>query len=206
MKFDVLKGLLGATFLLTVGVSGVSEAGSGDSEQGMKKFYTCAGCHGISGYANSYPSYHVPRIGGQHAEYVVAALKAYKTNQRKHSSMQANAVSLSDEDMEDIAQYVSKFRSSDSSLPANGDLAKGAEKARQCAACHGDDGNSEDTGFPRLAGQYESYLAKALHDYKSGVRKNGLMAGFAAGLSEDDIADVAAYYASQKRGLTYVKE
>lgn len=56
--------------------------------------------------------------------------------------------------------------------------------------------------FPRLAGQYESYLIRALSEYKSGARANPMMMGFASMLSEEDIKDVAAYYASQKRGLT----
>lgn len=205
MKFEILRTVLGATVLMTLGLSGGASA-AGDSEEGMKKFYTCAGCHAIAGYSNSYPSYHVPRIGGQHTDYVVSALKAYQNNQRKHGSMHANAISLSEQDMEDIAQYVSKFRTTDSSLPATGDIARGAEKAKLCAGCHGDDGNSEDPGFPRLAGQYESYLIKVLNDYKSGKRNNAIMAGFAAGLSDEDIANISAYYANQKHGLATVKE
>ncbi len=60
---------------------------------------------GIPGYHNAYPSYRVPKVGGQHAEYIVAALKAYKAGQRPHKTMQAQASSLSDEDMADIAAY-----------------------------------------------------------------------------------------------------
>jgi cytochrome c553 len=56
--------------------------------------------------------------------------------------------------------------------------------------------------FPRLAGQYESYLLRALHDYKSGARANPMMMGFASTLSEQDMKDVAAFYSSQKKGLT----
>lgn len=205
MKFEILRTVLGATFLVAIGFAGTASA-AGDSDLGEKKFYTCAGCHAIPGYANSYPNYHVPRLGGQHTDYVVSALKAYQSNQRKHGSMAANAASLTAQDMEDIAQYVSKFRSTDSSLPTSGDAAKGSDKAKMCAGCHGDDGNSEDPGFPKLAGQYESYLIKALNEYRDGKRKNAIMAGFAASLSDEDIANISAYYASQKHGLTTVKE
>ncbi len=79
-----------------------------------------------------------------------------------------------------------------------GDATAGAEKAKTCASCHGTTGDeSLDDTYPRLAGQYPEYLAKALHDYRSGKRKNAVMAGFAAGLSDEDIDDLAAYFASQ---------
>ena len=80
-----------------------------------------------------------------------------------------------------------------------GDVAAGAEKAKTCASCHGATGDeSLDDTYPKLAGQYPEYLAKALHDYKSGRRKNAIMAGFAQGLSDEDIDDLSAFFASQK--------
>ena len=80
-----------------------------------------------------------------------------------------------------------------------GDAVAGAEKAKTCASCHGATGNeSLDDTYPKLAGQYPEYLAKALHDYKSGERKNAIMAGFAAGLSDEDIDDLAAYFSTQE--------
>jgi len=81
---------------------------------------------------------------------------------------------------------------------AAADLAAGKAKAAEvCAACHGVDGNSATADFPRLGGQHPDYLAKALRDYKSGQRKNAIMAGFAQGLSKQDVENVAAYYGSQ---------
>jgi cytochrome c553 len=80
------------------------------------------------------------------------------------------------------------------------DPVAGKEKAKTCAACHGPDGNSASAEFPRLAGQHYDYLVKALNDYKSGVRKNPIMAPQAANLSNRDMADLAAFY-SQQRGL-----
>ena len=78
------------------------------------------------------------------------------------------------------------------------DLAAGAAKAKEvCAACHGMDGNSPQPESPRLGGQYPDFLAKALRDYKSGLRKNPVMQGFAAALTKQDIENLAAYYASQ---------
>lgn len=79
---------------------------AGDAEAGRLKANTCMGCHGIPGYTNAYPTYRVPKLGGQSAEYLAAALKAYKTGERPHKTMQAQATSLSDEDIADIAAYL----------------------------------------------------------------------------------------------------
>ena len=81
---------------------------------------------------------------------------------------------------------------------AAADLAAGKAKATEvCAACHGVEGNSQAADFPKIGGQYPDYLAKALRDYKSGQRKNPIMAGFAQPLSTQDIDNLAAYYAAQ---------
>jgi cytochrome c553 len=77
----------------------------------------------------------------------------------------------------------------------------GRTKAAPCAACHGQDGRGISPEFPALAGQYADYLAHALRQYRDGGRKNAVMAPFAAGLSDSDIEDLAAYFASLK-GLT----
>ena len=76
------------------------------------------------------------------------------------------------------------------------DPAAGRQKAKACAVCHGENGVSQVADFPKLAGQHEDYLVRALTDYKSGARKNAIMAGQVANLKRDDIADLAAYYSS----------
>jgi cytochrome c553 len=81
-----------------------------------------------------------------------------------------------------------------------GDPAAGKEKSKTCAACHGPDGNSPVPDFPRIAGQHYDYLVKAIADYKSGARKNAIMAPMVGNLSKRDIEDLAAFY-SQQRGL-----
>jgi len=82
------------------------------------------------------------------------------------------------------------------------DLAAGQAKVKEvCQACHGMDGNSQTPDYPKLAGQYPDYLQKALRDYKSGARKNPIMAGFAGTLTAQDIENVAAYYAAQPEVL-----
>ena len=79
--------------------------GAGDPAAGRVKSETCTGCHGIIGYGNAYPRYRVPKLGGQSAEYIVAALQAYKFGLRQHQTMQAHAWSMSKQDMLDIAAY-----------------------------------------------------------------------------------------------------
>ncbi|HEY9381543.1 MAG TPA: cytochrome c [Burkholderiales bacterium] len=89
-----------------------------------------------------------------------------------------------------------------------GDAAAGADKAKQvCAACHGADGNTPSTpDFPKLAGQYEDYLLQALKQYKSGARKNPIMAAQVQPLSAKDMENLAAYYASQPGSIFLIKE
>lgn len=84
-----------------------------------------------------------------------------------------------------------------SAMP-KGDPAKGKAESASCAACHGEDGNSKSAEFPRLAGQHADYLYNSLTQYKSKQRKNAIMGGFAATLSRQQMADLAAFYASQK--------
>ncbi len=78
---------------------------AGDPAAGRTKSEACLGCHGIPSYNNTYPTYHVPKISGQHADYIVAALKAYRDGQRKHATMSAQAMSMSEQDMADIGAF-----------------------------------------------------------------------------------------------------
>ncbi|MFA9460148.1 c-type cytochrome [Thiohalorhabdus methylotrophus] len=77
----------------------------GDPEAGAQKAYQCMGCHGVPEYTNAYPTYNVPKVGGQQYQYLVSALKAYRSGKRAHPTMQSQAKSLSDEDIRDIAAF-----------------------------------------------------------------------------------------------------
>jgi cytochrome c553 len=81
----------------------------GDIERGRQLIYTCQGCHGVTGYVNAYPNYHVPKIGGQSAQYLINALTAYKNGTRPHPTMQAQAESFSEQDIADIAAFLSSL-------------------------------------------------------------------------------------------------
>ncbi|MXS83134.1 c-type cytochrome [Nitrosomonas oligotropha] len=88
--------------------SGTTQA-AGDAAAAKDKLSMCSGCHGIVGYKTAFPSaYHVPKLGGQHAEYIIKALEGYKNGSRSHPTMTALAKTLSQQDIEDLAAYYSK--------------------------------------------------------------------------------------------------
>ena len=79
---------------------------AGDAAAGKNKVFQCQGCHGIADWKTAFPEvYRVPKLGGQKAEYLVAAMKAYKKGERDFATMRAMVADLSDKDMEDIAAY-----------------------------------------------------------------------------------------------------
>ncbi|MFP5410031.1 MAG: c-type cytochrome [Gammaproteobacteria bacterium] len=103
MKYTTMT--LCASVLLALAAPAQAQS-AGDPKAGQLKTSMCAGCHGIPGWRTAYPSvYSVPLLGGQHADYIVAALQAYKNGERKHPSMSGIAASLSDQDMADLAAY-----------------------------------------------------------------------------------------------------
>ena len=83
---------------------------AGNAERGAIRGETCLGCHGLASYTNVYPTYKVPKLGGQHADYIVAALKSYRSGERSHSTMQAQASGLSDQEIDDIAAYFASLK------------------------------------------------------------------------------------------------
>lgn len=96
----------GAIALAAVFVAPAALA-QGDAEAGRVKASTCMGCHGIPKYNNAYPTYRVPKLGGQPAAYLEAALKAYRSGERPHGTMHAQAASMSDQDVADVAAFLS---------------------------------------------------------------------------------------------------
>jgi cytochrome c553 len=182
---------------------GIQAANAADAANGEKLSQTCLGCHGAPGLRNPGPVYAIPMVGGQHAEYIVSALKAYKDKSRSHKTMQAQASNLSDQDMNDIAAFFSSMEGNSRPSLVNAAKAKAGEKASaSCAACHGKSGDGDLNSFPKLAGQYESYLVQAIKDYRSGERKNIIMSGQVNNLSIGEIEALSAWFASQQGGLS----
>jgi cytochrome c553 len=179
----------------------------GDPVLGEKKFYTCFGCHGIENYKNAYPDYSVPKLRHQFAPYIVAALQEYTAGQRPHPTMHAQAWSLSDQDIADIAAYLQGPEPVKPSAAVSGPIPKAAAV---CAACHGQNGLGVDAPLtpkpPVLAGQHADYLEQALIAYRNGRRQNVVMNGMAKMLATDaDVKSVAAYFASQPSPLMAAK-
>lgn len=113
MKIRGTLGPLSAACLLaalTAPSAGFAAASvTGNPQAGKDKVYTCHGCHGVPGYDNAYPNYHVPRIAGQNEQYLINALHEYQNGDRTHPTMTAQADSLSDQDIADIAAYLASF-------------------------------------------------------------------------------------------------
>ena len=166
----------------------------GDAKHGKAISYTCLGCHGIEGYKNAYPMYSVPKLEGQHPEYLIAALQEYRSGDRAHMTMHAQASTLSDQDIADIAAYFAGKPLVSQGKPSG----TPPQAATLCVSCHGQDGVAIAPTYPSLAGQHEDYITRSLEEYRKGGRKNPIMKGFAATLKDEDIAVIAKYFANEQ--------
>jgi len=169
-------------------------AAQGNAERGAKLAYTCQGCHGIESYRNAYPSYRVPKLGGQKAGYLEIALKGYRAGTRKHPTMQAQATSLTDQEIADISAYLASIGGD--TVAAGGTDGASFDKAAACTACHGQNGISVNAAWPTLAGQHQDYLLNSLIQYRDGTRGDPIMAAQAALIAEEDVALLARYFSS----------
>ena len=184
-----------AAFSLPVALA---DTPAGDAAHGAKIAYTCLGCHGIADYRNAYPNYHVPKIGGQHYSYLVAALGEYRAGARQHPTMRGQASSVSEQDMRDAAAYFSTQKPVTSAGKPAGTLPAAAQT---CVACHGPDGVGILPEYPTLAGQHVDYIEQALKAYRGGKRQNAIMNGMAASLKDEDIHALAEYFSQQSPSL-----
>jgi cytochrome c553 len=189
---------LAALFTTVVLGAGGAACAAGDPGRGKELSYTCLGCHGIENYKNVYPTYSVPELVGQHPEYLIAALKEYRAGERSHATMHQQAASLSDQDIQDIAVYfagpVLKPGTTTVGTPP-------PKVAQLCVACHGKDGVGIMGDYPTLTGQHADYLARALHEYKQGDRKNAVMPTFMTGVTDAEVEEIAEYYSKQTPAL-----
>ncbi len=187
MRITAVATLLAATVIAVPAFADV------DLEAGEQIAYSCLGCHGIEGYRNMYPSFRVPKLGGQKSAYLEVALRGYRDGTREHPTMIAQATSLSDQDIADVSAYLATLGAE--TVDAGGGEAPAFEKAATCAACHGQNGIGASPVWPTLAGQHEDYLAHALNQYRDGTRKDAVMAPMAMPLTDEDVAMLARYYA-----------
>ncbi len=160
---------------------------------------SCDGCHGKNGNSSMVG---VPSLTGLSAHYLVKATREYRDDVRKHVVMQGMVSTLGDLDIEKVSFHYAVQKPEPVRKSFQGDAAQGEKLAGQCDACHGKQGVSTDPNAPSIAGQDPAYLASALAEYASGVRKAGAMESPAAALKKQDMADLAAYYALQTPAQT----
>jgi cytochrome c553 len=178
-------------------LAGVVAAVAGDAAAGQKKHAeSCASCHGAAGIS---PNDTWPNLAGQNAAYLVRILGAYKSGDQTDVMMSPIAKTLTDADVQNLAAYYAGL----SCKAAPGDTGKGDAAAgkvlasKNCAACHGETGITSNPAWPRIAGQKSGYLVNVLKSFRGGLRKDPMMSGVVRGLSDADIDNLAAFYATQ---------
>ena len=180
------------TVLCAAKASRAQTPAAGDQQAGKASTVGCAGCHGDQGVSSN-PA--TPSLAGQDAEYLVAALRAYKNGARGDETMKALASPLDDTTMKNIAAYYA----GQEPQPVNVRTPSSPEEwAQKCDRCHGLNGNSTDARIPALAAQRVEYLQTALHEYQTGARTSSEMRAMSDVLSSDDIKNLATYYSHQK--------
>ncbi len=213
------KFLTSLSFIVVACVTTVSvqaQEVKGNAASAEKKVAMCIGCHGIQGYHTGFPEvYKVPKISGQSAKYIVSALNAYQSGERKHPSMRGVASVLSGQDIADLAAY---YSSNGEVWPLPDKAVGGSAKAQElvakgaCVSCHGDSFSKPiDPSYPKIAGQYSDYLYVALKAYKTeGVaqigRGNPIMAGVAKQFTNSELKEIAAYVGSLPGQLQTVQQ
>jgi cytochrome c553 len=170
------------------------------------KVAMCIGCHAIPGYQSSFPEVHrVPMIAGQNAKYIVAALNAYKTGERKHPTMRGIGEGLSEQDMAEIGAYYEKqAKPAVAEKPSREPSAQVAALLNKaaCASCHGANFSKPvDPSYPKIAGQHPDYLFVALKSYKNEPnnvvgRTNGVMGGISKQFTNAELKALAQYIGS----------
>ena len=200
--------LSAAVYVLGIILSSATFA-AGNAEAGKAKSTVCAACHGVEGISALPVN---PNLAGQVPGYIASQLKAFKEGGRVNAVMQAQAASLSDEDMADLDSYYASLVPN-VQITLTEDEAKLAEAGEAiyrggfaergisaCMSCHGPSGHGIPIHYPRVSAQHRGYLEQQLLAFKRGDRKgyNNMMSDIAFGLSEQQIRELAAYMAGLK--------
>jgi cytochrome c553 len=182
MKLSACLGVIGLV------VCSVAHAAEGDPVAGKRKTVTCNACHGVSGFKS------MPKLGGQSATYLVAALRAFKAGTRPHNTMRDVAGALSEKDFADLAAHYGAMprlaAASEGEPPPAG--------AERCAACHGPRGDQPATpDVAVIAGQSAAYVEQVVREYRDGVRPHAVMQEQVRSLGDAEIAELALYFSRQ---------
>jgi cytochrome c553 len=172
------------------------DMGGGDPFAGLRDdMKKCVRCHGEDGNASASG---MPNLSAQSPEYFVASMKAYVDGQRDHKLMGNLAKGLDEETLNKMGVFYGVQEPARTSTVGDGSVDLGRELSEPCAACHGDDGNASGADMPTLAGQDARYFIKAMDAYKAGKRQHQGMFDAVEELDEGNIADLAAFYATQE--------
>lgn len=214
IKFATSTVAIATALAIGTPMSSQAQDVKGNAAEGEKKNAMCVGCHGIIDYKTGFPDVHrVPKLHGQNARYIVAALGDYKQGQRKHPSMRAVAQTLTDQDMADLGAYFESAHAGAKVAATTVDPgpAKAVLDKAGCPACHGANFNQPiDPGYPKLAGQHSDYLYYALRAYQHNDRAfigrgNPIMGGMVKQLSNQDLKTLAHYLESLNGDLATIQ-
>lgn len=188
----------------------------GNASAGESKIAACIGCHGIIGYQASFPEvYKVPKISRQNSKYIVSALKAYKSGERKHPTMRSVAMSLSDQDMADVAAY---YETHGAAITLPEQVTAASPKVNElltkggCTSCHGANLSKPiDPSYPKIAGQNRDYLYIALKSYKNDDnatwgRGNAVMGGISKQFTNAELKELSNFIGTQPGELLVVPQ
>ena len=175
-------------------VSGPDVKQSTPYEQGKAQAATCAKCHGADGNS-TIPG--TPSLAGQQPHYLIAAIREYHNGERKGAVMKSMLRTSDTLEIENLALYFSVQTPAQRTAPTHGDPAAGEPATAMCGGCHGARGVSNDAATPTLAGQDPEYLVNAAKAYRT-TRQNWAMQKYVAALSDKDLENIAAFYATQK--------
>lgn len=190
------------TLLCAAGAHAAAPEGQGSAEEGQAKSTTCVACHGVNG--NS-PNPEWPNIAGQHAPYMFKQLQAFKSGERQNPLMTPIAMTLSEDDMADLAafyetQTLTGLEANPDQVEVGQRLYRGGDldtNVAACTGCHGPRGQGNPTAlYPAIQGQHATYIAAQLRAFRAGTRQtdpSGMMRDVARTMSDDQIDALAAY-------------
>ncbi len=151
----------------------------------------CAQCHGVEGRSSNS---NWPNLAGQHKQYLINQLAAFRDGERKNPEMAPYVKDMTDQQIVALASYYSALPRESNATQGDTLVEKGRNLAGYCAACHGMTGEPVANEWPVIAGQQQAYLLSQLQAYRSGARVHSLMQAALASLSESDLKALAAYY------------
>lgn len=163
-------------------------------DRGEELSKPCARCHGADGNPTEAG---LPRLAGQHPQYIVKATKAYRDGARTMPTMHEKLTSLSQADVENIAMYFALNKPKPAPSKVTNPY-EGKQFTNNCAKCHGSMGSSEDVGIPNLAGQDVKYLSKMIKAYRDNVRNHSVMHQTVSGLKDSEIEKISIFFASEQ--------